>query len=423
MGDLESKRARARAALPPAVHDPARLAAVARTGLLDTPSEEPFDHLTRLAATLLDAPLAFATIVDETRSFWKSSFGVGSGERQNPVEESFCQYVIGAHHELTIDDAAADPRTRDNPSVESMGVAAWAGFPLMAPDGQVLGSFCVIDTRPRRWTSRDVEVLRALSAAAAAEIALRAALEQARALAETLQESLLPPELPPIPGLDVAARFSPAGLGTELMGDFYDVVRSRDGRFSFVVGDVAGKGVEAAKVAALARYTVGAVAMRTPAPADVLAALNDTLRARDLGPALFLTAVYGVLDDPTDGGCEVSLGSAGHNPPLVRRAGGRVEWLHGRGRLVGVLPDLGTEPLTVGLAPGDALVVYTDGVVEARVGRGEPFGDARLADLVATSADRDDADRLAARVHDAALAYCQGVPSDDVAVLVVRVPG
>src|SRR4051812_8198319 len=151
--------------------------------LLDTGPEEPFDRLARTAASVLDAPLAFVTVVDERRSFWKSCIGVDAPDpedRQNPVEESFCQYLVGSRAELLVGDAAADPRTRDNPSVEKMGVRAWAGFPLWSPDGQVLGSFCVVDTEPRRWTARDAEVLRTLAAAASGEVALRGAVEDAR---------------------------------------------------------------------------------------------------------------------------------------------------------------------------------------------------------------------------------------------------
>lgn len=170
--------------VPAAVRDPKRLAAVRASGLLDTAPEVPFDRLTALAATLLDAPLAFATIVDEQRSFWKSCVGIAEGEeRENRVEESFCQYVVGSGRELLVGDAASDPRTRDNPSVDAMGIRAWAGFPLNTPGGAVLGSFCVVDTKPRKWTARDVEVLATLAGAASSEIALRAAATRAQTLA------------------------------------------------------------------------------------------------------------------------------------------------------------------------------------------------------------------------------------------------
>lgn len=233
--------------VPAAVLDPARLAAVRRTGLLDTGPEEAFDRLTRLAATLLGTPFAFVTVVDDTRSFWKSCIGVGSidpADRQNPVRESFCQYVVGADAELIVSDTRADARTAANPSIESMGVAAWAGFPIHSPDGLVLGTFCAVDTSARQWTPHDVEVLSTLAQAAAGEIALREAVDDARTatrraeqatamaqrataqithLAGTLQESLLPPHLPQIPGAQVAVRYRRGGDGADVLGDFYDV--------------------------------------------------------------------------------------------------------------------------------------------------------------------------------------------------------
>ena len=180
------------AAVPPEVFDPKRLLAVYATGLLDTAAEENFDRLAGLAAMLLHAPYAFVTVVDETRSFWKSCIGIESddpADRQNRVEDSFCQYVIGTGEPLIIGDAAADPRTATNPSIKSMGVAAWAGYPLLGPKGDVLGTFCVVDTVVREWSEQDVHVLATLAAAASAEIALRDAASSATAATVAVQRS------------------------------------------------------------------------------------------------------------------------------------------------------------------------------------------------------------------------------------------
>jgi GAF domain-containing protein len=164
----------------PRIHDPERLAAVTATGLLDTDPEPPFDDLVSLAARLVNAPFAFMTLVDSHRSFWKARVGTDpAGPRQNAVEESFCQYVVASGEPLIAGDVGASPLTASNPSIESMGVRAWAGFPLLSPQGQPLGSFCVVDTSVRSWTEREVETLRVLAAAAGREIALRAALAQA----------------------------------------------------------------------------------------------------------------------------------------------------------------------------------------------------------------------------------------------------
>lgn len=171
----------------PAVCDPVRLAAVAATGLLDTDPEPAFDELASLAARLLGTPFAFVTLVDEHRSFWKARVGVDAGGPvQNPVEESFCQYVVASGKPLIAGDVTRNPLTANNPSIESMGVRAWAGFPILSPDGLALGSFCAVDTVTRTWSDTDVEVLRVLSAAAARELALRAAVTQAAASAQRL---------------------------------------------------------------------------------------------------------------------------------------------------------------------------------------------------------------------------------------------
>jgi len=161
------------------VLDRDRLAAVRATGLLDRTGVGPLDHLTRLASTLLDAPLAFLTVVDDQRSHWASCVGVTDGTTENTVEESFCQYVVADAAPFVVGDASTHPRTKGNPSVRSMGVRAWAGYPVMTPDGHALGSFCVVDTVPRTWSDPQLETLRVLAAAASAHVAV-----MTRALAE-----------------------------------------------------------------------------------------------------------------------------------------------------------------------------------------------------------------------------------------------
>lgn len=130
------------------------------------------DALTTLAAHLMDSPLAFATLVDTHRSFWLSCAGVDDGTRQNTVEQSFCQYVIDARAPLFVEETTENPLTADNPSVQLMGVRAWAGYPLVGPTGDVLGSFCVVDTVPRAWTADQRQSLRRLAQAAASQVAL-----------------------------------------------------------------------------------------------------------------------------------------------------------------------------------------------------------------------------------------------------------
>ncbi|MGY2066552.1 SpoIIE family protein phosphatase [Blastococcus sp. SYSU DS0619] len=149
------------------------------TDLLDAAAGATFDRLTALARRLTGAPLAFLTVVDDERSYWLSRQGLpADGPVQNTVDESFCQYVLGGNP-LVLSDVTADDLTRDNPSIEGMGVRAWAGFPVHTPDGQVLGSFCVVDTDVHDWTADDVALLEDLAAIATREVALRVATAQA----------------------------------------------------------------------------------------------------------------------------------------------------------------------------------------------------------------------------------------------------
>lgn len=408
---------------------PKRLAAVRKTGLLDTEPEPEFDDLTRVASLVTGAPYAFATLVDDSRSFWKSWFGLpASALRQSTVEASFCQYVVRSQAEFVVTDAAVDERTRGNPSVESMGVRAWAGFPVIAPDGEVLGTFCLADLKPREWSERDLEILRTLAHAASREIAVRGiahderlARSRAEATTRALQAALLPPVLPTVDDIDVAAVFHPAGRGEELGGDFYDVFKTREGTWNFVVGDVCGKGPEAAKIAAFARYAVIAAAAMEAAPSRVLAWLNETLIARSPHPDVFLTAVYGTIARNAEG-AGITMASAGHVPPLVRRADGSIEIVRLAGLIAGILPDFSVEEVGLQLRPGDALVISTDGVPEARY-EGRVFGDDAVRKLLASIEPSVPARVIAERIAQAALTHSGGTASDDIAVLVIRIPG
>jgi len=318
-------------AVSEAVYDDERLAAVARAMALDTAPSDSFDRLASLAAMLLQAPMAIVTLVDDKRAFWHSCVAslacTPAGERETPVQESFCQHVISTGQALVVDDTAEDPRTRGLASVLDATVGAWAGFPVHSPDGQVLGSFCVADHEPRIWTARDVEVLSTLSLAASRDIALREAVEQARlearrsaALARTLQESLLAPVLPRVPGLELASRYRPAGTGGEVVGDFFDVFQGLDGTWHAVIGDVCGKGVEAAKMTALARYTLRASAMRGGPPSAMLSELNDALTVPSTRYGVYLTALVMTVR-VADDGVEATLALAGHPRCCGARAG------------------------------------------------------------------------------------------------------
>jgi sigma-B regulation protein RsbU (phosphoserine phosphatase) len=408
------------------VVEPTRLEAVFASGLLDSERESAFDDLTALAATVIGVPFAFVTVVDDQRSFWKSAFGIPSdGPHQNSLEESFCQYVVRSQDEVIVSDAAIDERTRTNPSVRSMGVRAWAGVPLRGPTGEVLGSFCALDTVPKKWSHADLDVLRTLARSASREVALRTAVSEehearlrAELLAHTLQQSLLPPVLTQIEGLDIGAYFQPAGHGLELGGDFYDVFQSGSDVWTFVIGDVCGKGIDAARIATLARYTVGAGAMRTQDPSQVLAWLHETLLARAASSERFLTAIVGYLRLDADG-CNVLLANGGHVPAIVRRANGDIAIVDAPGAIVGSFVPFFSSPVELRLRAGDSIVLYTDGVSEAR-SDGIMFGEDAVRSVVGTTNDATSSVELTRRIVQAALAYEGGTAQDDMAVLALK---
>ncbi len=160
-----------------AVRDPARLAALRGLHLLDNPPELPFDRLTRLAAKVVGAPVALVSLVEADRQFFLSSLGLSepwSVCRQTPLSHSFCQHVVRSGEPLVITDARTDPRILGNLAITDLGVVAYLGIPLVTATGHVLGSFCVIDSRPRDWSRDEENILQDLAASVMTEIELRA---------------------------------------------------------------------------------------------------------------------------------------------------------------------------------------------------------------------------------------------------------
>ena len=238
-------------------------------------------------------------------------------------------------------------------------------------------------------------------------------------VAETLQASLLPARLPSVPGLEFAAAYIGATQFQEISGDFYDVFKAGDG-WGIAVGDVCGKGQDAAAMTAAARHAIRALAHVHGAPADVLPArtgANEVLVAEDYDDR-FVTASLAFLRQ-RGGGVQVRLASCGHVGPAVVRADGRVEILEGEGLPLGLFND--TEPgrLELELHQGDVLFFYTDGVTEARSADLELFED-RLADALAAVAGRS-ASEIVRAVQELVTTFSAGELKDDVTILAVRV--
>lgn len=158
------------------VNDVARLAALRAVALLDTPTEEAFDRLSRLAVRFLKAPVALVTLVDSDRQFFKSCIGLPepwNSRRETPLSHSFCQHNRIAGQPLLIEDARVHPLFKENMAIKDLRVIAYLGVPLVTSDRYVLGSFCVIDAKPRRWLPEEIEIIKDLAGAVMTEIQLR----------------------------------------------------------------------------------------------------------------------------------------------------------------------------------------------------------------------------------------------------------
>ncbi len=263
----------------------------------------------------------------------------------------------------------------------------------------------VFDASDRREYER--ELLRAKERAEQAEI-------QARELVSTLQRTLIPPAPPEVDGLHVAAHYRPAGSGAEVGGDFYDVFALGPDDWMVVVGDVRGKGVEAAIVTSLARYSIRAAAVRLESPAEVLANLNEVLLS-DATDRFCTAVVVRLRRRPEGWRAVISLG--GHPYPYVVGPGGQVSVVGRAGSLLGVISEATFEEEVVDLGPDDVLFLYTDGVTEAR--RAAAFyGEDRLAGDLATWGGS--AQRLAAGVLDEVVEYQDGVTRDDIVIVALQ---
>jgi serine phosphatase RsbU (regulator of sigma subunit) len=219
----------------------------------------------------------------------------------------------------------------------------------------------------------------------------------------------------------LGVEYLPVGEENEVGGDFYDLIEAGyENGWLAVIGDVCGKGATAAAMTALARYTIRAVVMREDEPSAVLFALNEAM-IRQLDGEQFCTVACARLRPLVGTGFELTVARGGHPAPLLLHADGSVEAIDPPGKALGVFEDPELADQTVHLGAGDAAVFYTDGVVEARGPDDSFFGEGRLLDLLRSCAGLA-APALAEKVRDVTLEYGEGNLSDDLAVLVLRVP-
>ncbi|MFE2532726.1 SpoIIE family protein phosphatase [Streptomyces sp. NPDC059371] len=292
-------------------------------------------------------------------------------------------------------------------------------LPLVARN-RVIGMLTLGKPSDEHFRQEILELAEDLSRRAALALDNARLYSERTAISQSLQRSLLPPELPQIEGVEVEVIYRAAGEGNEVGGDFYDLFPIRDGAYGFAIGDVCGTGPEAAAVTGLARHALRLLAREGYGGPAVLERLNSAIL--DEGArSRFLTLLYGELWPQEDGSAVLKVVCAGHPLPLRLRQDGTVEPAAEPQPLLGVMEDLELYEQRVTLDPGDVLLCVTDGVTERREGT-RMLGDDGLADVLTTCTGLT-AGAVAARIMRAVERFASDAPSDDMAILAMRVPG
>lgn len=372
-----------------------RARAVHGIGLLDTPPEERFDRIVRLAQLLFDVPMAAVNFVDRERVWSKAAVGVPV--RESRREGSPCAATVGSSGVTVVPDTAHDDRFRH---LTAQGVGFYAGQPLRNADGERVGALCILDHVPRTFTSAQAGQLRELADWVEAELLVQADLAGGAAV----QRGLLPQQAPVVPGYQVAGACVPA---REISGDFYDFYLAA-GQLHVTVADVMGKGVGAAILAAGARSLLRGASRFN----DLLTAVERAAFSMEqdlLGAGSFITLLAARLDPATG---LLRYVDAGHGLAIVLSATGVLRRLASDGLPLGVVSgDVWTEQSTV-LEPGETFIVFSDGILDT-VDTLEDVLPAAVPIVLECPTAADVVARVERWVR-------RRVPADDVTVVVIR---
>ncbi len=398
---------------------------------LDFP--ETLNRLARLAVSSL-ADLCLIDVLEESGAVTRMAAIHADPAKQHladQLRERYAPEADGPHPSVRVMEsgealhAAEMPEeflreiTRDEEHFElvrELGFQSYMCVPLRAR-GRTLGSITLVSTRPdHRYGPADLALARDLAWRAALAADNARLYSERTHVARTLQASLLPRDLPSIPGAEVSARYHAAGEGNEVGGDFYDLYDTGDGAWAIVMGDVCGKGAEAAAVTGQARYTLRAASMRQRRPSRVLGTLNEALLTQR-SDLRFCTVTF-VRLRAAEYGARATVACGGHPAPLVLRADGSIESVGRWGTLLGIFANPELSDQMVDLYRGDSLILFTDGVSGARA-HGDVFTDERLHEVLAGGSGLGAAG-IAKRIEDAVLEFQGGDLRDDLAILVVR---
>lgn len=355
-------------------------------GILDTPPDDRIDRVVRMAREVFGVPMVSVSLIDGDRQWRKSQVGLGGDEA--PREGAFCDVTIRRPDTLIVEDAARDDRFAGNPYVVGdPHLRFYAGHPLTAPDGERVGSFCIMDTEPRHLDDHSREMLRDMALWVQSELMTARELDGAA----MVQRALLPATNPVVPGYTLAARAIPA---ERLLGDFYDW-RLLGSTLRVTVADVMGKGAGPALIAATARASLRAAPDR-PLP-EAVAELDRALDEDFAGTGMFVTAVHGDIDVDTG---DVSIVDAGHSLAFVLKADDTWVELRSTGLPLGMGFDERRTIARARLEPGDTFLCCSDGLLDI-LDPADPFEHVRrvLRDRGPDGAV-EEAARLAVGAHD-----------------------
>ena len=340
-----------------------RLERLTEAALANLSLDELLHELLGHVCELLHTETAAILLLDEDREVLevraeRGLHGQAEARFTVPVGAGFAGRIVSERRSIVIDDVS----TADVLSpILRQRVKSLLGVPLLAED-RIIGVMHVGTIERREFSAEDTVVLQLASDRAARAIERARRFQQEHETAVTLQRSLLPDRLPDVPGLVLAARYLPGAAGTEVGGDWYDVIPLADGRVGLAMGDVVGRGIPAASLMGQLRNGLRAYAIEGHAPSAVLERLDRLVQS--LSPGRMATLLYMVLEQ--DGRSGV-FANAGHLPPLVVADGRKPRLLEGaRGVPLGVLPYASFDEVGAQLEPGATLVLYTDGLVEER---------------------------------------------------------
>jgi serine phosphatase RsbU (regulator of sigma subunit)/anti-sigma regulatory factor (Ser/Thr protein kinase) len=300
--------------------------------------------------------------------------------------------------------------------LDRLGLRSLVLAPLIGRSGP-LGILGVVSLGNRTLTEDDRLLIEQLATRAGLALENANLFRERTDQALTLQRSLLPPSLPSIPGTLIEARYHPAGEANEVGGDFYDVFDTEDGAWGIVIGDVCGKGTEAAALTALARHTTRTIAMQQESPRRILETLSEAI-LREGTEGRFVTAIYLRLRRHGPG-ARLTVCSGGHPLPLVLKRDGSLQTVGRPGTLLGLFPEPELTDVVVDLDPGDLVLLYTDGVVEH--GPDVALGELGLASVLSGCAGRTPAE-VADRIEGWLGEFEPGRHRDDVALIVLSIP-